>query len=257
MLNTPMPSKFSPIFVVRGNTPRPATMPLPELDKPGRAIEDTSSTRIQPRNMPIVPIVPFASQVMRKSPPLQRAPHATNPSKHPSKIEIICIALVFLLISGGLIWFLYISSTSVSITKPVQNFSNTHLGVTLQYPNKWIEVSNTAQSTISFYDNSSHTTQIHVSLYEADQDVAQFIQEQALQLGMTNSQLSTSMPFAGVTWQQLQGHLVEKGADYTGTIFATQHNYHLYMIAQFAPQGVYATEEKLIFMPFCTSFHFL
>jgi hypothetical protein len=241
------------IFVVRESTPRPKMLPLsllPGIEKHRREMgevlaragaSDRSSTAqlAEKRRSRRVPLPP------------------TNNIRRLSWFEIICILSVFLLLSSGLIWFLYTSSTNDAITNPVQNFTDTHQGIALQYPNQWIETSDSAQSTISFYDNSNHTTQIKIGMYEEDIDIEQFMQKQSLQFGIRKSYFGAYMSFAGARWKQLQGYLVEKGADYVGVIFATQHNRHLYMIAQFAPQKVYATEEKLIFMPLRMSLKFL
>jgi zinc-ribbon domain len=246
-INTPLPKKPSSIVVVRENTPRPITLaltPLPDVGGAEEQIEHVKSSKKSSQSQ-------LAKQHRGISNP------SIDPIRRLSWFEIICILIAFLIIAGGLIWFLYTSSKGDSIVNPMQNFTDPHLGIALQYPNQWIETSDSAQSTVSFYDNSSQTTQIKVARYSAGMDIVQFMQEQALQFGMTKGQFGMSMPFAGAAWQQLQGQLIEKGADYTGTILGTQHKQHLYMIAQLAPQGVYTTEEKLIFTPLCMSFHFL
>jgi hypothetical protein len=63
--------------------------------------------------------------------------------------------------------------------------------------------------------------------------------------------------FAGSEWQQTTGPVVLKGANYTFTIFATQHGNRIVTLTQYAPQSTYTDSEQLIFKAMRDSFRFL
>jgi hypothetical protein len=73
---------------------------------------------------------------------------------------------------------------------------------------------------------------------------------------MTDAQAGTNVSFAGNTWQQIHGDFIVSGAVYSGSIYATTHNNHLYTLIQMAPKVTFQDEESLVFAPARTSLHF-
>lgn len=171
-------------------------------------------------------------------------------------VAIVLALLLVLLVGGVSTWIWLVQPFSVpTITQPEQRFQDADLGISLQYPTGWQTQIERGKSTIHFFD-SSHTAQVNVVVANnAGSDLNRYLQQQAMQLGMTNEQASTS-GFAGITWQAIQGSLVQDGANYTGAIFAAAHGERIITITQLAPQSVYSDEEKLIFSSMRTSLQF-
>ncbi|MFL5654384.1 MAG: hypothetical protein ACJ8CB_09425, partial [Ktedonobacteraceae bacterium] len=87
--------------------------------------------------------------------------------------------------------------------------------------------------------------------------LGQYLQQEASQLGMTGQKKGPALSFAGVSWQQMQGSVLERGASYTGTVVVTVHNQHLFTMLLLAPQITYAQEDQLVFSGIRSSFQFV
>jgi len=88
-------------------------------------------------------------------------------------------------------------------------------------------------------------------------DLGQYLQQEASQLGMTGQKKVSPHSFAGESWQQIQGSVLEGGASYTETVIVTVHNQHLFTILLLAPQITYAQEDQLVFSSMRSSFQFV
>ncbi len=162
--------------------------------------------------------------------------------------------LAFLLLVGVGGWIVLARPFSVAdVTRPDQPYSNARLGFALHYPTEWTVHENRGKSTVAFTD-SSQTDELNVAVIDGGKgDVKQYLQQQASSAGMTNTQDSTTLFFAGSTWQQVQGSVQVQGANYTQTLLGTMHGNRLYVLTQRAPQDTYKDEERLVFAPLRTS----
>jgi predicted nucleic acid-binding Zn-ribbon protein len=173
---------------------------------------------------------------------------------------LVIVALLCLLVVGGLgTWIAVSQPFSVPVvTQPQQNFKESSLGLSLLYPSGWMTQIDHAKATVHFYD-SSHTSEVIIIVKDAAAagNVAQYLQQQATQLGMTGAKVGTPLSFAGATWPLVQGSVQRSGANYTASVLATIHDNHLFTFIQLAPQSIYADEEKLIFSAMRSSLQFM
>jgi predicted Zn-dependent protease len=167
--------------------------------------------------------------------------------------------LVFLLIAGAIgAWIVLFQPFAVpDITQPQQHFQNPSLGVSLQYPSGWTTQMDAKTGAVYFYD-STHTDQVNIVTVAANgTDPGQYLQKEATQLGITALKTKAPASFAGTTWQQAQGILLQNGANYTETLFVTLHNQRFYTFMQIAPQSTYNDEERLVFSSMRSTFQFM
>ncbi|MBV9230065.1 MAG: hypothetical protein JOZ18_12185 [Chloroflexi bacterium] len=181
-----------------------------------------------------------------------------QPQNRLIPLAIVGILLVVFVIGGVGVWIWRVQPFNIpAITEPQQSFRDTQLGFALLYPNGWGSQIDRGKSTAQFFD-SSHTAQVKIAVADAaDNDITKYLQQQAVQLGMTGVKAESPLSFAGLSWQQIQGGVLVSGANYTGVILAAVHGNHLYTITQLAPQSVYSEEEKVIFSPIRTSLQLL
>jgi hypothetical protein len=192
-----------------------------------------------------------AVPAMIAAPPVQRFPRSSP--------MIIVVSLIFLLLLGGGVSWIYIFRPfSISpVTQPVQPFSNAKLGISLSYPSGWLVQVESEKSTVHFYD-SSQTAEVSITVGDAhSSNQAQYLQQQATQLGMTGAKAATALSFGGASWQRIQGGVLLKGANYTATILTTMYGNRQYTLVQLAHQSVYTEEEKIVFAPLRASLRFL
>lgn len=182
----------------------------------------------------------------------------TFPHLRPTPLRALSVLFSLLLVVGLGIWIVKFQPFSVpAVTQPQQSFKDVHLGLSLLYPTGWIAQVDHAQSTIHFYD-SSHTAEVMIVVKNAaSENVAQYLQQQVRQLGMTGARADTALSFAGVTWQSVQGSVQVSGANYTATILATVHRGRLFGLIQLAPQSIYADEDRLVFADMRSSLQFV
>jgi len=179
--------------------------------------------------------------------------------KSRKPLVILTIVLLLLIIGGGLGAWIVIDQpfTVASVTQPQQNFSDSQLGFSLHYPNGWSSQTDNAKATVHFTD-SSQTDLVNVVMAAANGgNAGQYIQQEASQLGMTGLQTGQPVTFAGVTWQQLKGTQLIKGATYTEMLYVSVHNSSYYTIMQLAPQGTYTQEDQIAFAGMRSSFQFV
>jgi len=171
----------------------------------------------------------------------------------------IVILLILLVGAGVLTWIVAYQPFSVpTITNPQQSFRDAKLGVSLLYPSGWDKQVDYTKSTVHFYDSSvSRTLQVDIIAAGANPgDLMKYLQQQASSLGMTGAKAGAPLSFAGASWQQLQGTVQQKGANYTCTILASSRGNRLYTIIQFATPDTYADAEHYFFAPMRQSLQF-
>ncbi|GAC1687036.1 MAG: hypothetical protein PVS3B3_08570 [Ktedonobacteraceae bacterium] len=252
---------------MRSNTP---LSPLP-IEPQQQRQQDYANTPVPYSSMPqqpaLVTQLPQYSPVQRNQvssvPPTQEkrlsvvSVSASGASHHQkSRIPfIILLALLGLLVLGGGAWVLLVQPFSIApITQPLQDFKDTRLSVALSYPNSWT-VQHT--STSFLFSDSSHTAQVTLLVANDTSDTALYLQQQATKSGMTAIKSLGTSSFGGSSWQQVQGNMLQDGANYTTTMLATVHGNHMYVLTQMAPQNVYADEENVVFSTIRSSFKFL
>jgi zinc-ribbon domain len=192
---------------------------------------------ISPSDMPLV-------QGRVQSAPLQ--PLGEPVRKRCSRLGLwLAVCLVVLLIVGVIGWVLF--SQLAPTTDPWQRFSGTDLGFSVLYPTDWQVQIDHKSSIVHFYD-STQTDKVDIAVSNAPtSNVAQFLQQQASQLGITGITAEPLRVFAGTSWQQVQGKLSQEGVNYTVTLLAAIHGNRLYLLTQRSPQSTYDDEEGLVF----------
>jgi hypothetical protein len=141
-------------------------------------------------------------------------------------------------------------------TNPWQCFNGTDLGFSILYPTDWQVQIDHKSSFVHFYD-STQTDKVDIAVSNAtSSNVAQFLQQQALQQGLTGITTEPSRVFGGTSWQQVQGKLSQEGVNYTVTLLAAIHGHHLYLLTQRSPQSIYNDEEGLVFSAMRAGWHF-
>ncbi len=157
------------------------------------------------------------------------------------------IGLIVLIIVGVVCGL--IISQLVPASNPWQPWSDTSLGFTVLYPTDW-QVLVDHQSSMVHFSDSTHTDNVAIArINGAASDVAQFLQEQASHMGLSNVTASSSRTFADTSWQQVEGKWLHEGVSDRVTMLATVHGNHLYVLTQQAPQSTYNDEETIIFAP--------
>jgi hypothetical protein len=168
----------------------------------------------------------------------------------------LVISLAALVIVGVISWLLFVEVTAN--TSPWQSFSDTKLGFAVSYPTDWQVQVDDNQSIVRFHD-STQTGKVNIAVFSstAANNVAQFLQQQASQRGMTDVTTEPSRSFAGTSWQQVQGKLSQEGVSYSAAMLATMHDHRLYLLTQISPRSTYNDEEKLIFSVMRANLQFL
>jgi hypothetical protein len=172
---------------------------------------------------------------------------------------LVIITLLCLLIASGLgTWIVMSQPFSVpAVTLPQQSFKDSSLGLSLLYPTGWMTQIDRAKASVHFYD-SSHTSEIIIIVKDAGaSSVAQYLQQQVVQLGLIGAKVGTPLSFAGGTWQLIRGSVQRSGANYTESVLATVHRNHLFTLIQSAPQSIYADEDRLVFSDIRSSLQFV
>ncbi len=143
------------------------------------------------------------------------------------------------------------------VTQPQQSFQNAGLGVALSYPNGWTVQLDQNNGTVHFSD-STHTARFSIVVVaDNGQDAGQYLLQEAKQLGMTAPKSGPPLSFAKASWQQVQGSVVQDGANYTETLLGITHANRFYSVIQQAPQATYADEDQVIFSTMRSSLRFL
>lgn len=198
-------------------------------------------------------------RTQRNTPPPAVAvpPGMTRARRKSRKPLIFILILTGLLLAGGLgTWIAVYRPFAVpAVTNTDQPFQNSTLGIALRYPQGWTTHIDANKGSVSFSD-SSHTGQVTVIATPANGGIAQYIKKEAGQLGVTGQTNQPSLIFAGASWEQIKGSLVQNGATYTAILLVTEHKNRFYTIMQLAPPGAYNGEEQLVFSHVRASFQF-
>jgi hypothetical protein len=186
------------------------------------------------------------------------APRMTRSSRKSRKPLIFMLILLGLVVGGGLgTWIVVYQPFAVpAVTNTDQPFQNSALNISLRYPQGWTAHIDQKDGSVSFYD-SSHTGQVNIGASDANGSMNQYIKKEETQLGITGLTNQPSLMFAGASWQQIKGSVVQNGVTYSGVLLATEHNKRFYSIAQLAPPAAYAGEEQLAFSHIRSSLQFL
>ena len=165
-------------------------------------------------------------------------------------VVLLVVLIIVVVVIGGVILL------QSSDTNPWQRFSGTDLSFSILYPTDWQVQIDHKSSIVHFYD-STQTDKVDIAVSNAtSSNVAQFLQQQASQLGMTGITTEPSQVFGGASWQQMQGKLSQEGVNYTVTLLAAVDGHHLYLLTQSSPQSTYNDEEGLVFSAMRASWHF-
>ena len=167
--------------------------------------------------------------------------------------------LLLILLAGGVAaWIILFHPFTVPpITQTTRSFQNTDLGVSLQYPQGWTARVDKKNGAVRFYDDNQ-TDQVDIQAAIANgQSIDQYISKQVALLGMTGQKTGTSLSFAGVSWQQVQGSVLQSGASYTAALLVTTHGGRYYAIIQLAPSTTFTQEDHLVFSNIRSSFQFI
>lgn len=172
---------------------------------------------------------------------------------------VVALVMLLVLLGGGLIYWLvaYQPFSVPAVTSTSLSFSNTSLGIALQYPQGWTNQLDATHQTATFSD-ASHVDQLTIGVTASNgASAATYASKEAAQLGLTAQKSLPPVTFAGTPWQRVQGTLMASGASDTETVLVAQHGNRLYTIAQIAPAATYADADSLFFSIFRANFHFL
>jgi hypothetical protein len=214
---------------------------------------------------PVTPIVfsqpqsPPVHGLRQTPPPSIAVPPVAHPQRKGRRGLIFVLILLFILLAGGLsAWIIVFHPFTVpEITNTSQPFQNTELGVSLNYPRTWTAKFDKKNQAIYFYDDN-HTDQVNISAVAAGgKSIDQYISTVVGLLGMTGRKAGASISFAGASWQQERGSVLQSGATYTAVLLVTMHGDRYYAILQLAPATTYAQEDQLVFSRMRSSFQFV
>jgi len=215
---------------------------------------------------PVTP-VPLASpqsqlspfQPARKTPPASMPvpPLATPKRSRRKRLSIVFGLLLILLLGGVIAWVILAQPFSVAeITKTTQSFTDPSLGVSLQYPTNWVIAVHKQDGTVNVYDDN-HTDQVNITVVVAgNQNISQYVSKTVNSEGITGQRTLPDASFAGTSWHQIQGNVLESGASYMATVCVTLHGQFYYSVVQLAPSATYPLEEQLVFSKIRSSFQF-
>lgn len=228
----------------KGVPPFPAVPPTPVLSPVSSASAFPLRQTPVPSVTPVEQAKPIAREPLLLSPQLPRQ----QARRGPGPLVLLGVIVLALIIAGAA-WVTIVQPFNVpAVTRPLQDYRDTQLGVALSYPTDWTITRST--SSLLFSD-SSQTAQTMIAVLAVSNapggNAEAYLQKQAAKLNMTGAKTITQVAFAGTTWQQIQGVVQKNGVNDTETLFATVHNNQLYVLTQSAPQSVYADEERLTF----------
>ncbi len=243
----------------------PRMTPSPDMHDMTIEQLDTTPLTSYSHKEPLKPITPVPSGPSRAAIYSQAQTQNVFAMKvgtlSPGSRKPLFIGLAFvlvLLVVGVIAWALVLQPFSVpTVTNPQQHFHDTRFGLSLSYPTGW-HVQVDSKASILHFTDSTNTAQVNITVSNAaGSNEALYAQKLVFQLGMTNVKPLAPLTFAGASWLQFQGSVLEKGASYTETLLVTVHGAHLYTLAQLAPQGIYTQEDHLVFAPIRSSLQFL
>ena len=224
---------------------------------------------------PVTPALPISYPGFRQPAPptattrIEAGPSPSRPARRKSKMRVIVVLVMLLLLLGGGLayWIIAYQPFSVpAVTQTSLSFTNTNLGISLQYPQGWTAQLESAHQTVSFFD-VNHIDQVNITVTASNgSSVPSFVNKEVAQLGLTAQKNLSPITFAGTSWQQVQGTVLVSGATNTETVLVAMHGDHFYTIVfsaivQVAPTPgpvvTYADADHLFFSVFRASFQFL
>ncbi len=175
----------------------------------------------------------------------------------PLIVGASAVVLLLALALGS--WIIIFEPFSVPpVTNVQQSYVDTKLGISLRYPGRWKAAqADYSKKTLTLLDVSD-TNQMNIYVADATTGAqGSYVQQQAATLGISNPKAGSATTFGGASWQQIQGDMQVKGAEYTCVLFTTTYKKHFYTLTQMSPHSTYPDEEKLVFAPTRLSLHFL
>src|SRR5205085_6068110 len=130
-----------------------------------------------------------------------------SPQGMSHKRLVIVLTLLFVLIASGIAALIIaIKPFSVpAITQPWQQFCDSGLGVSGQYPTGWMKQVD-KNKAVHFSDGTDQFSVVSVAAN--GRDAGTYLKKEASQLGITGLKSGTAASVAGATWQQAQGSLL-------------------------------------------------
>jgi hypothetical protein len=244
-----------------GPIPNPVSLPGQVFSSPGLAVPQSPLSA--PGNPQAQAQLPAAAQRPSAFVPPSPATTSTGsvlsgPRKQrvtPLRVALLVVLVVVMGMSAFV--FYYQATSGGTVTQPYQAFQNSRLGVFLNYPQGWAFSLNQAQTRVHFAD-SSQTGQATLSMtVPGAASLTQYLDQQITQLGIAMPQFAPTRLFGGVSWQQIQGDVVQQGVTYMLELYATQHGTHLYTLSFLAPPSAYGRIEQESFAPLRASFRFI
>lgn len=243
----------------------------PALENLAQQHLQTARAPIESSHSPVLqnPVTPVlfsqpqkaSAKVLQQTPPLSVAvPPIARPKRKSRKRLLFMFILLIILVAMGGVGILLIIFQPFSvpeITKTTLIFQNTNLGVSLQYPQNWKAEVDKKIGTIYLYDDN-HTDQVNISATAASsQTIDQYIGKEVSSVGMTGQKVEASLSFAGTSWQEVRGNMLQSGASYTAVLLVTMHDGRYFSILQLAPLATYTQEDQLVFSNMRSSFRFI
>jgi hypothetical protein len=237
--------------------------PVNHTQQHGQAPVEPILSPVLPRPLTLVPLHQSAfspAQELRQTPPVSMpvlpTAHAVSKSRKP--LVLVFVLLFMLLLGGFIAWDILFQPFAVpDITKTTQSLQNSHLGMSLQYPQRWMAEVHEQNGTIYLYDDN-HTDQVNIAVVATGgQSIDYYISKVEGSLGMTGQKTEPSLSFAGTSWHQAQGNVQQSGATYLATLLVTLHGGRYYSVVQLAPASTYIHEDQLVFSAIRSSIQFL
>ena len=179
-----------------------------------------------------------------------------RPRQRKRTARTLVVVLIILLLAGGGIFFWQYNTPSL-VNQPYQSYQNAALGFSVSYTQGWNVNANQTQGVVHFVD-SSHTGQVSLSdVAVNNQTLAQYVSQETTQFGIIAPKTEPVATFAGASWQQVKGSVVQTGATYNIVLYITEHGNHFYTLACLAPAVSYSAMEQNDFSHLRSTFQFL
>jgi hypothetical protein len=250
-------------------TPRQGQIKSPAVENLAQQHLQASRAPIEASRSPVLqnPVTPVLfpqpqkapAKVLGQTPPVSVAVPPVARLKRKSRKHLLFVLILLIILVGGVsVWLIIFQPFSVpEVTETTQIFQDTNLGVSLHYPQNWKAEVDKKIGFIYFYDDN-HTDQVNISAVAASsQTIAQYIGKEVSSVGMTEQKVEASLSFAGTSWQQVRGNMLQSGASYTAVLLVTMHDGRYFSILQLAPLATYAQEDQLVFSNMRSSFQFI
>jgi hypothetical protein len=255
----PRQPAVSPGSQVHGPISNPVSQPGQVFNPPGlpapQGPPSVSGNPLSPLPLPAAAQRPSA---FAPPSPAAALPGLSEPHRRRvTPLRVALLVVLVLVVGVGAFVFYYQATSGGTVTQPYQAFQNSTLGVSLNYPQGWTLNLNQAQTRVHFAD-SSQTGQVTLDMrVPGAASLTQYLDQQITQLGIAMPQFAPTRLFGGVSWQQIQGDVVQQGVTYMLELYATQHGTHLYTLSFLAPPSAYGRIEQESFAPLRASLRFI